>query len=151
MNHHGRRMPRKMSFDSTESMSIKSYDDDSSANMSSLAEQNENMKKDLSRQETLTVLLLRFLVILILVFSALGVSILVYSISTQSDEEVLVTQFYGAAKQLLDNFEAIGTEKILALGSLAVAATAQGIDHGADWPLTSLSSFQERSFNNNLL
>ena len=140
---------KDMSVSSGASSSLKTLEDDAlSTNGSSVTDydSSEKIKRDLSRQESLTVLLLRVLVILILVLSAMGICILVYSISHRSDEDEVLTQLGSAANQLRHEFEAIGTEKLSALGSLAVTATVQGVDQSRGFPYVSLSSFQERGY-----
>ena len=127
-----------------------SYGDENSSSYGSstnaTSTNSDSIKKDLAKKGSAHVFRLRVLVILILICAAAGVSVLVYSISNQAEEQDFNTQFSGAAKQLYEEFEAIGRNRISQLGSLAVASIAHGVDHSRSWPFVTLSSFQQRAY-----
>jgi type II secretory pathway pseudopilin PulG len=138
-----------MSVSSGISGSRSSSHDDTSTSKSSATEGtagSDSIKRQLAEKESNSILLLRILVIVILVIAAAGVSILVYSISKKAEVDQFQTQFHGASEQIHEAFEAIGKNRISALGSLAVAAIAHGVDHHRHWPFVALSSYQERAF-----
>lgn len=103
-------------------------------------------KGQLARRETENVNRLRYMVLAILFMAAVGVSVMVFLISSNSEDEEMATQFDSASARLSDAFDAIRTERIATLASLAVAAIAHGVDHSRDWPFVSLSSYQQRAF-----
>lgn len=106
----------------------------------------ESLKmQELAEAETKQIAALRYFVLTILAFAAFGVSVLVLYISRTAQVNEMETQFQAATTRLLQEFEAIRTERIASLAALAVAATAHGVDHTRDWPFVSLSSFQQRA------
>ncbi len=105
-----------------------------------------SIKIQLAKKESENVFKLRIVVILILVIGAAGVSILVYSISRSSEDDAFNTQFEGSSTQIVEAFEAITSQRISALSSLAVAAIAHGVDHIGNWPFVTVSFFQQRAF-----
>lgn len=107
---------------------------------------NDGAGKGLARRETENVNRLRYMVLAILFMAAAGVSVLVFFVSQQSEQEEMVTQFTSASARLSEAFDAIRTERIATLASLAVAAIAHGVDHSRDWPFVSLSFYQQRAY-----
>jgi hypothetical protein len=105
----------------------------------------DSTKKQLATKETDMVFRLRVLVVIILIVAAAGVSMLVFFVSKNSEEDGFNTQFDGASQQIVEAFHAIKTERISGLSSLGVAVIAHGIDHSKSWPFVTLSSFQERA------
>jgi hypothetical protein len=86
------------------------------------------------------------MVLLILTLVAVGVSVLVYFITKKTYNEEMYSEYDAASSRLLDAFDAIRTDRIATLASLAIAAIAHGVDHSRDWPFVSLSSYQQRAF-----
>jgi hypothetical protein len=119
---------------------------ESAGTYSSAHDSSAGGKGQLGRKETDNVNRLRYLVLSILFMAAAGVSVLVFLISKQSEDEEMETQFISASARLSEAFDAIRTERIATLASLAVAAIAHGVDHSRDWPFVSLSFYQQRAF-----
>jgi hypothetical protein len=105
----------------------------------------ESIKQEFALTETGYILSLRVLVIVLLIIVAAGVCVLVFVISRNAENDEVEVQFEGASQQILKAFDAIKTDRISALSSLAVAAIAHGVDHSRSWPFVALSSFQQRS------
>lgn len=111
------------------------------------ANSNEQVAKgQLARKETENVNRLRYFVLAVLFFAAAAVSVLVFLISREAEEDEMDTEFDSAASRLSAAFDGIRTERIATLASLAVAAIAHGVDHSRDWPFVSLSSYQQRAY-----
>lgn len=112
----------------------------------SMSTSNDASKGQLAKKETEYVNRQRWLVLVILLCAGVGVSVLVYFLSKQSFEDEMEAQFQSASTRLTDAFEAIRTQRIATLASLAIAAIAHGVDHSRDWPFVTLSSYQQRAF-----
>ncbi|KAL3925957.1 MAG: hypothetical protein SGILL_000058 [Bacillariaceae sp.] len=102
--------------------------------------------KELSAKETRYVNRLRYIVLIILVLVAAGVSCLVYFLLENVNESEMTQDYETAAVRILGAFDAIRTDRVATLASLAIAAIAHGVDHSRDWPFVSLSFYQQRSF-----
>ncbi|GKY96337.1 hypothetical protein MPSEU_000593400 [Mayamaea pseudoterrestris] len=113
----------------------------STTNYHEIAEARHKLFIDESKQ----VAKLKIVMICIMVLAAIAVVSTVYYESHQSQSEALESAFYSSAEKLLDTFHNIAQEKLGALSSLTVAATAHGVDTGSHWPFLSLSYFQHRA------
>lgn len=101
---------------------------------------------ELAKKETRAVLGLRLLVFAVLLIAAIAVSLIVYFITANSEEEEYTTQYEGAAKQIAEAFLGVVDIRLPAISALGVATIAHGRDHGDQyWPFVTLSSFQERA------
>ena len=100
----------------------------------------------ISKTETRRVVTVRIVVVTMLVLVAAGVSVGVYFIMKQSNENEFALQFEGAADKVVEHFEEIMVE-ISSVSALAIAASAHSVDHDAEWPYVSLSNFAERAGN----
>ena len=101
----------------------------------------------ISKTETRRVVTVRIVIVTMLVLVAAGVSVGVYFIMKQSNENQFVLQFEGAASKVVEHFEEIMVE-ISSVSALAIAASAHSVDHDdAEWPYVSLSNFAERAGN----
>lgn len=125
------------------------YDDGGS---SSITNDNSELaikdkEEQLARTESKAVFHLRVTVILVLLVASAAVSGLVYRITQQGQYQEYINRYTGASSKILDTFNAIVSEKMGAIGALAVATIAHGVDHSRDWPFVTLSSFQERCAN----
>jgi hypothetical protein len=98
----------------------------SSTILSTCSNNNSNRAVELARKETESVNRLRYIVLVILILVSIGVSLLVYYITKQTDEEEMTSQFETASARLVDAFDGIRTERIATLASLAIAAIAHG-------------------------
>jgi hypothetical protein len=102
-------------------------------------------KEELAQKETRNVLMLRVLVVIVLLLAAIAVSIVVYIITKNAETDEFETQYAALSESVLTTFESIVTDKMGAISSVGVAATAHGIDHHRAWPFVTLSYFQERA------
>jgi hypothetical protein len=94
---------------------------------------------------TRNVFRLRLLVFLVLLMAAIAVSFVVYYVTKGGETEEFEASYQGTASKVIEVFEGIITEKLDAVASLSIAATAHSSDHVAEWPLFTLSYFQERA------
>lgn len=117
--------------------------DDSSTRQQSSSQSGYNEK--LAEKQTRTVLVLRVLVILVLFMAAAAFSYVVFFITSSGEQDDFEVQFQGAAEKVLIAFEDIVTQRLDAMSSLAIAATAYGEDQNDEWPFVTLSAFQERA------
>ena len=102
-------------------------------------------KERLGQAETNAVFRLRLLVLLVMLLAAIVVSVTIYLMTSEAEQDDFESQFDGAASQILEAFNNVVQQKISAISSLAVAIIAHGVDHSRDWPFVTLSSFQQRS------
>jgi hypothetical protein len=102
-------------------------------------------RENIGQRETKAVFRLRLLVFLVMLLAAAAVSVTVYLITSQSEQDEFEIQFDGAAAKVLESFQNVLEQKVPAISTLAVALIAHGIDHRRDWPLVTLSSFQQRA------
>jgi len=77
--------------------------------------------------------------------AAIAVSVVVYFITHGAQEDEFETMYAGAAEKIMEAFRGIMNQRFGAISSLGVATIAHGVDHFRPWPLTTLSSFQQRS------
>jgi hypothetical protein len=102
-------------------------------------------KERLGQAETNAVFRLRLLVFLVMLLAAVAVSLTIYIITSEAEQDEFESQFDGVASKVLETFNNVVQQKVSAISSLAVAIIAHGVDHSRDWPFVTLSSFQQRS------
>jgi hypothetical protein len=102
-------------------------------------------KERLGQAETNAVFRHRLVVFLVMLLTAITVSVTIYIITSGAEQEEFESQFDGAASKVLETFNNVVEQKVAAISSLAVAIIAHGIDHRRSWPFVTLSSFQQRS------
>ena len=103
-------------------------------------------KMTLAKKETRAVLGLRLLVFAVLLVAAIAVCIIIYFITSGSEEEEYKTQYEGAVTKITEAFVGIVDTRLSAISSLGVAMIAHGRDHDTQrWPYVTLSSFQQRA------
>lgn len=105
----------------------------------------EQRNIEIAARETSVVFRLRLLIFAVLLIATAAVSGLVYVVSDQGYQRQYKVQYDGAAQQVHDAFFDILDSKLRPLASMAVAATAHGVDHNLAWPFVTLSSFQQRA------
>jgi len=105
----------------------------------------DDKKDQFTATETIYVFRLRVLVILVLMMAATAVSVVVYKITKGGEKEDFESSYEGAATKVVEAFHAIATDKLEAVASLSIAATASSIDKKDVWPFSTLSFFQERA------
>lgn len=99
----------------------------------------------IGEKETAGVFRLRLLVLLAMLLASIGVSLAMFFLASNDEDDTYKTQYEGSASKITSSFfEAVG-EKLAAIGSLSVAATAFARSENITWPLVSLSDFQQRA------
>lgn len=131
-----------VSFDELSQASSESESKKSSSNG---GRSDDEARQILSKQESEDVFRLRVTVILVLFAAAMAVSASIFLMISTSEHQEFENQFEGIAERIVDAFEGIPQQRIGAVSSLAIAASAHGVDHHQHWPFVALSSFQERS------
>jgi len=106
---------------------------------------NDALKKELAARETKTVFWSRVLAFVCLLIAALVVSLIVYFLAKEAEMEEFETHYDGSSAKVLQAFQGIVDQKLLAVGSIEVAAIAEGQYHDKSWPLMTLPAFQERA------
>jgi hypothetical protein len=103
---------------------------------------------DIVKNESTAVFRLRFLVSLAMLFAAVGVSLALYFLTANSEDEEYYAQYDGSASMIITSFEEIAGQKLAAIGSLSVAATSYARNQpSTSWPFVTLNDFQERAAN----
>ena len=123
----------------------------------------QNIKNALAKQETKQVFRLRVLVILILVAAATSISITIYHITRSAQLQEFQHQYEANAQKIVNALQEVMIQ-MSAVSGLALAATAdsqesQNISIVASvagtnitgWPYVTLSNFQERAGNAQVL
>jgi hypothetical protein len=112
-----------------------------------------NKDTSLSHVETRQVDVLRNIVIVILVLSAIGIVMAVYFLTKSAQTDQFNTQYEGAASKILSSFETV-IGKIGSVYSIGVAATIEGMAKRnmiienttvTTWPFVALDSFEQRA------
>ena len=115
----------------------------------SMEESSEDARKkeqeQLAKEETLQINRLRWWGFKVLLLAALIISVIVYMISRNAQNDEYEKAYDGAAKLITDAFTDIMTSKMGAVSSMGVALIAHGKDHAREWPFVTLSSFQQRA------
>lgn len=121
----------------------------------------QTIKDALAKHETKQVFRLRVVVVLILIAAATGISLTVYFLTKNAEEEEFEVQYYGLADKIIEHFQDM-MQKMSAVSGLAVAATAHSesmeemwaqkwgaleLDIPVAWPFVTLPNFQERGGN----
>lgn len=100
----------------------------------------EEIKVELAKRETIIVTRLRILVFLVLLLAAISVSLVVYYITTQAENQESDNQYETAADKVLEQFVEGAKIRLGAVASLAVAVVAHGVDHQVGWPFVTVVS-----------
>lgn len=106
---------------------------------------NESTSLDVGKKESAAVGRLRGLVVAAILFAAVGVSVAVYILTSNSEEDEFQIQFEGAASKVVTSFEDIVAKKLAAIGSLAVQCSLYARSQNATWPFVTTGDFQLRS------
>jgi hypothetical protein len=131
----------RSSMDST-SLDSKGADSRTSGDLDSM----ENIEAQLTEKKTVAVNRLRGCVMLMLVLSALGVSVTVFILSRNADIEAFEIQYEGNVDKILDAFNGV-FEDMGAISGLANDATTQSSDNNVSWPFLTLSNYHGRGGN----
>ena len=92
----------------------------------------EDEREKFSQKETKNVFCLRVLVIIVLFLAAVGVSLVVFLATKGAETEEFENQYEATSNKVLDTFQALVTQKLDAVASLAVAVTAHAVDNDND-------------------
>ena len=110
----------------------------------------QSIQDKLSKRESIAVLRLRIMVIGVLVCAAIAVSVVVYKITRQAQVEEFEIQYEGNADKVVTSFTDI-LKQMGTVSGLGIAASAASIDTRSQWPFVTLSNFQERARNAQIL
>jgi hypothetical protein len=136
-------MPESINSDDSESESVSTSDDASCSNETDLDGTN-----DIVKSESTAVFWLRFLVFMAMLFAAVGVSLAVYFVTENNENEEYHAQYDGSASKIITSFEEIAGKKLAAISSLSVAATSFARSQpNTTWPFVTLNDFQQRAAN----
>ena len=108
-------------------------------------ESDNEAEKLLAQSETRYVLRLRILVFLALLLAALAVSLTVYFVTANSEQEQFMVGFEGNAQKLMDSFDEIVNVRIGAIANLAVTFTEFARDRNVTWPYVTMTDFHQRA------
>jgi hypothetical protein len=132
-------MPSVYSDDSD--VESESHSKDSTSEVADADEPTEIVKSD-----STAIFRLRCLVFLAMLFAAVGVSLAVYFLAANLENEVYEAQYDGSASKIITAFEEIAGQKLAAIGSLSVAATSYARSQpNTTWPFVTLNDFQQRA------
>ena len=100
----------------------------------------------IGKEENAQVFKLRLLVLAAIFLAAVAVSLAIYFLTRNSEEEELESQFYGASSKVLSSFEDIIKSKLVAIGSLAVQSSLYvNSQPNMSWPLVTIEDWQLRA------
>jgi hypothetical protein len=140
----------ELSVDLSESPSADGTDDlantgsDLASNKNDSSGDDDEDKIEFTPEMTRNIFRLRAAVVVVLVAAGVITGI-VYSIIKGKETEDFELNYEGASSKILEAFQGIVTEKLQAVTSLAIAATAHSLDHDDHWPMSTLSFFQDRA------
>jgi hypothetical protein len=106
----------------------------------------EAIKRELAKKETVAVCRLRVLVIIVLLCAASAVCLVVFFTTKYAEEDEFDIQYEAVAEKVIQSFGDIIVE-MAAISGLGVAASAHSLDQKTEWPLATLSNFQQRAGN----
>jgi hypothetical protein len=130
--------------DDSESESVSTSDDASCSN----EDADLDGTNDIVKSESTAVFRLRFLVFMAMLFAAVGVSLAVYFVTANNENEEYHAQYDGSASKIITSFEEIAGKKLAAISSLSVAATSYARSQpNTTWPFVTLNDFQQRAAN----
>lgn len=88
---------------------------------------------------------LRVIVVAVLLVAAAIVAAIMYWLTTRAEHAEFETAYDGVAGKVIESFEEIVTEKLSAVSSLAVSATAYARSHSVTWPFVTMNDFHDRA------
>ena len=136
---------------------MSNHDDDSADNdgstnspfpgsKSSFSEKNPQSNESmLARKETTAVNRLRIVVLLALFFAAAVISLTVFFVTRRAEKQQFESEFQGSAVLLLNNFNEIVQQKILAITSFSEHITSYTKASNSTWPYVVVPDFAEQS------
>lgn len=101
-------------------------------------------KEILAKKETSTVFRLKLIVMLVLLFSAVGVSTGVYFFASRQEESTFETQFTGASNKVLENIGRSIERNLDSFDSVAVTLISFTHNTNKSWPFVTLPNFAVR-------
>jgi hypothetical protein len=124
-----------------------SYSEDGSSDNGSTFQESDGTN-EIVKSESTTVSRLRLLVSLVMLLAAVGVSLTVYFLIRDTENDEYHAQYDESATIVTTSFEKIVGEKLAAIGSLSVAATAYARSQpNTTWPFVTLNDFQQSATN----
>jgi hypothetical protein len=139
-------MPSVNGDDSDDSESESESECDSTSEGANETDLNEANK--IAKSESIAVFRLRFLVFLAILFAAVGVSLAVYFLTANNENEEYHAQYDGSASKIFTSLEEIDGKKLAAINSLSIAATSYARSQpNTTWPFVTLNDFQQRAAN----
>lgn len=134
------------------------YTSSQTANASSKVE--DTYSYEIATQESRQVFRQKILVILVLFLAAVTVSLAVFFITSNAENDEFHQHFQGGAIKIVNSFESILQEKIGSIGSLCLSFTARGLaqqeleqanSSGTAWPFVTMDSFHESAASTRIL
>jgi hypothetical protein len=108
------------------------------------ADNHNDSSIDFATSEKKTVFCLRLLVFLALLLSSVGVCLVVFFLTSGSQNEEFLAQYDGSATKVIDSFQEIVGQKLSAVGSLSVTATSFAKSQpNVTWPFVTLVDYQD--------
>jgi len=105
----------------------------------------DTLEQELAKQQTSILFWLRVVVMASLLITALVVCVTVFINLREAEMEEFEAHFEGISAKVLQAFNGIVEQKLVAVGSVEVAAIAQSLVEERGWPFVTLSFFQERA------
>jgi hypothetical protein len=115
---------------------------------------------EIATHESRQVFKQKVLVVLVLFLAAVSVSLAVFYITSNAENEEFQQHFQGGAVKIVDSFESILQEKLGSIGSLCLSFTARGLaqqkheqanSSGPAWPFVTMESFHESAASTRIL
>jgi hypothetical protein len=111
----------------------------------------EEERQSLGKKETRAVMYIRILVVIVLIFTAVLVSLGVFFISRHDQNETFESEFVSNADKVMESFRDAVERKLGALDSFSVAVTSHAISVGATFPNVTLPDYEVHACNNRIL
>lgn len=99
----------------------------------------------LAHKETAQVNRLRIILLFALFIAAVVVSVSVYFVTRRGEEQQIRSEFKGRALSLLNSFDEVIQQKMLAITSFSESITAYARASNSEWPFVTVTDFAERS------
>jgi hypothetical protein len=129
--------------------SMNSDDSDRESDSSSEDASNDKDSDEINetyKNETSAAFRLRLLVFLATLLAAVGISLAVYFIMHDTENDEYRAQYDESAFTVINSFEDIARQELAAIGSLSVAVTLFARSHpNTIWPFVTLNDFQQRA------
>lgn len=115
-----------------------------SSNQIKTASESSTTEQELAQKETTAVNRLRFIVLLALFLAAVVVSLTVFFVTARGEQQQFESEFKGNALTLLNSFDEVVQQKILAINTFSESVTAYAKNTNSTWPFVTFPDFAER-------